>query len=460
MEIEEQKSKKWIWIVVGVVLLILIVLALFLFLGKNTKVGAAIGKVLPFGAVSDSVRNPGDVTGTTETTGINADGSITEEPIFRQLSNKPTAGEYAYEKNGDQFVRYVDKETGFIFDTKIKDGSTIQITNTTIPRIYEAKWAMNGTAVILRYVEDSPLEGIRDTIKTSLAYLRISDASTTDAVGKLSLEFLPDNINDISISPNGKSLFYLLKTNDGVSGSIVDITTKATKEVFRNSFSEWIPELLDNGDIILTTKASSDVKGYAYRYSPRTGAFKRLVREKAGLTTYANKSGSKILYSENISQNLIFGAYDPKGFLSDEGTTYEQVIPIATFPEKCVWKEDSLHVFCAALNGSFSRNILPDEWYQGVVSFSDSFWSANITTGEIKLLANPKTLIDKEFDVISPITSPNEGYFIFINKKDGTLWSMKMPQEEQVVDAPLPELTPDELKDAEGSTKSSSTTGN
>lgn len=458
MEQEQQKSKKVIWIILGVVALLLIVLALFFFFGKNTKTGAAIGKVLPFGAVSDSVRGTGDVTGAGSTNSGNDVTAPTEEPMFRQLSDKPTAGEYAYEKNGDQFVRYADKETGYIFDVKIKDGTKTQLTNTTIPRIHDAIWAMNGGAVVLRYLEDSPLEGIQDTVKTSLAYLRLPTSSSTDAIGSLSLEFLPDNITDVSVSPNGKSLFYLLKTDDGVSGSVVDITTKNTKEVFRNSFSEWLPELLDNGDIILTTKASSGVSGYAYRYSPRTGTFERLVRDKQGLTTHANASGSKILYSENISQNLIFGVYDPKGFLSDEGTTYEQSLPLPTLPEKCVWKKDDLHLFCAASKESLARSLLPDNWYQGVTSFNDSFWSVSMANNDIRLIADPKTAIDKDFDVISPTVSPNDGYFVFINKKDGTLWSMKLPQTEEVVnDATLPTLTPDEQKDAQGSLDSTTT---
>ena len=460
MEQETQKSKKILWVIIGVVLLILIILALFFFVGKNTKIGTTLGKVLPFGAVSDSVRNP-DNTVTGDNNGINpGDNTLAEEPIFRQLSDKAVAGEYAYEKNGEQFVRYVEKETGYIFDVKIKDGTTTQITNTTIPRLYEAKWALHGKAVILRYLDDGPSGGIQDTIKTPLAYLSLPDASSTDPMGKLRLEFLPDNITDVSISPNGKSLFYLLKTNDGVSGSIVDISTKVTKEVFRNSFSEWIPELLDNGEIILTTKASSAVKGYAYRYTPKTGAFERLIREKTGLITHANNSGSKILFAGNVSQNIIFGAYDPKGFNNHGGDiTYEQIIPLSTLPEKCVWRGDDVHIFCAAMNSTLPQNTLPDEWYQGVVSFNDSFWSANIDSGEITLLANPQTLINNAFDVISPTLSSDQGYFIFINKKDGTLWSMKIPQEVQTADTPLPELTPDEQKDAQGS-MSGSTTSN
>ena len=63
----------------------------------------------------------------------------------------------------------------------------------------------------------------------------------------------------------------------------------------------------------------------------------------------------------------------------------------------------------------------PDEWYQGIVSFNDSIWKVNISTGEISLL-----LEETNTDIIKPFLSPNEDYFIFINKKDNTLWSFKL----------------------------------
>jgi hypothetical protein len=45
----------------------------------------------------------------------------------------------------------------------------------------------------------------------------------------------------------------------------------------------------------------------------------------------------------------------------------------------------------------------------------------NFSTGESKVLAG-----DTGSDVISPFLSKGEDYLFFINKKDNTLWSLKL----------------------------------
>ena len=96
---------------------------------------------------------------------------------------------------------------------------------------------------------------------------------------------------------------------------------------------------------------------------------------------------------------------------------------------------------------------IPDQWYQGLLSFNDTFWEVNTDTGEITFLADPKGETGKEFDVIQPVISVNEGYFIFTNKKDGTLWSLRVPKKIAPIEPEtLPStLSPAELQDAKGS---------
>ena len=452
-DVEQQRSKKWLWIGIGILILILIIIGLFFFFGKNTKGGAQSGGVLPFGTASDVGSRPAiNADGNTIGSGGNTDATA-PEPLFRKLSDKPVAGEYALSKDAEQYVRYVEKETGHIYEVHVKDGSTTELSNTTIPRIYEAYWGLGGNIVVLRYLEENPYDSSQDVVKTSLGYLVGPTGSSSNSVGHLSIDFLLDNITAVSVAPNGKNLFYLVKTSDGVSGSIVDLSTKIVKEVFRNSFSEWLPELLDNGQVILTTKASSDVKGYAYLYTPGAKTLERIVREKDGVTTHTNPLGTRVLYAENITTNMIFGVYNPKGFVLDEGfITHEQPLQITTLPEKCAWRKDGIRIFCGAFNATQKTAPIPDAWYQGTLSFNDSFWGVNVDTNEVKFLADPETAIKTDFDVIFPTITPDEGYFVFINKKDGILWSLRIPEDKQSATASTSDLTPNELKDAQGST--------
>lgn len=433
---QQSSSKKWLWIGLGIFFVLLLLGGLFWFFGKGTKVGETIGNIFPFGAPTQDIGDDGAGGREGEMVGSETSGAgdtITQEPMFRQLTNVPIAGAYALQRDGVDYVRYIEKETGHAYEVSIKDGVARQLTNTTIPRIALADWAGGGSAVVLRYLEKDPLSG-RDIIKTHLgrlpaeglaqAGLTLPSASSSDQVGTLQIELLPNNIIALSVAPDGKDLFYLIKAIGGVSGSIVNLSTKTTKEVFRNTFSEWSPQLLNDDTIILTTKPSWNVQGYSYRYDPKTKVLERLVREKNGLTALGNSSASRVLYGENIVRDASLWVYNKSGFPGDEGLVYyEKMLPLATLPEKCAWLKDGIRTLCGAFVNTPSGTI-PDLWYQGRLSFADTFWSIDTDTSEIAFLADPKKEAGQEFDVMNPMISANEDYFIFTNKRDETLWSM------------------------------------
>ena len=449
---EQPSSKKTLWIGLGIFFFLLLAggLVWYFWGGGNT---GGVTKLFPF-SPSSGEDVPQTDTDRHEIGGdSNGDsGLVAADRLFRQLSLKPVAGAYALKRDGEQYVRFIEKETGHAYEIPLAGGVAEQLTNTTIPRIAIADWALGGNAVLLRYLEEDRYTG-RETIKTHLARLNLSSALSSDDVGGLTLDFLPDNIVALSVSPDGKSLFYIIKKDGAAVGSVVNVATKATKEVFRSPFTEWLPQFLNNGSILFSTKPSGAVPGYSYVYDPKTKALNRLVREKDGLTALANASGSRVLYGENVAGNAILNSYDPKGFPGDEGTVfYENIIPINTLPEKCAWLSDNMRVLCGAFNLT-PTGLIPDLWYQGRISFNDTFWLANTTSGDVTYLSDPKEETGQTFDVANPLLSEDGAYFIFTNKKDGMLWSMRLPQQvgPETSDT-IPEgLSPEELKDAQGS---------
>lgn len=449
---EEQSSKKWLWISLGVFFLLLIVGGLWWFFVRGSGAGETIGQLFPFGAPTESTTQ-GKGNNNNDSTFDQGGGFETNVPeqMFRQLAHVPVAGAYALTQGGIDYVRYVEKETGHIYEIALKDGVARQLTNTTIPRTLLADWADNGNAVVLRSLEKDPLSG-RDVIKTQLGHIKPSSASSSDQTTTLAVEFLPDNIIALSVAPDGKDLFYLRKSANGTVGSMFNIGTKKTTAVFQSTFSEWLPQLLSDDTVLLTTKPSGNIAGYSYRYDPKTKTLERLVRTKKGLTTLGTATGARVLYGENVSQNIALSVYNKAGFTGDEGVRiHENTIPLSTLPEKCAWQRDGIRLLC----GSFLSNpsgLIPDAWYQGVISFSDTFWSTDTDTGTVTFLADPKTEIQQEFDVVSPLIAPNEDYFIFTNKKDGMLWAMRVPEKTAVSDTEtLPtDLSPAELQDAQG----------
>ena len=70
---------------------------------------------------------------------------------------------------------------------------------------------------------------------------------------------------------------------------------------------------------------------------------------------------------------------------------------------------------------NFPQGDYPDDWYQGLISFKDSIWQKNFSTGETNILIN-----ETNADVINPFLTKDENYLIFTNKTDNTLWSLKL----------------------------------
>lgn len=471
---EEQGKSKKIFIIVGIVAVIAIAVIVGLFLMKGSK-GSTTGTT-SFGALfgnsgSDTPRGTKNaVTGGTMTDGSTDNGSAGGvEPLFRQLSTIETAGATSVEKDGKTYVRYIARENGFVYDVDPTNGVAVLLSNTTIPRIYEAFWAKNGSTVIVRYLKHDDLAR-KDIIKTQIANLILpieGVGSSTTEVGSLSISDpqLPDNISSVSVSANGLKLFYLLPVTDGVSGTIVNIASKIATEVFRNSFSEWLPQMLNSGNVILTSKASADVPGYAYLYDSSKKTLTRLLREKNGLTALTTPDGGRMLYSENVLKNTTLGLYSAKGFEQDEGDlTHTATLQLATLPEKCAWSKNYVRAYCGAF-ASTPRAQIPDDWYQGALSFSDTFWTMNTDLADLVFLADPKIETGKTFDVFMPFVDSGENHFYFIDKNDATLWSMRLEKSKftTIDELPIststePVLTPEEMKDAAGSIGAKATT--
>lgn len=466
---EDQHSSKKNIVILVVVVVVFIILGVSIYLLSRSKVNTpgtkSFGALFGGSATLVTPTNGSKITGSGSTGGgSDTLGGDAVEPLFRQLTTMEVAGAVAVEKAGKTYVRYISRENGYVYDVDPKTGNTTQLTNTVIPRIYEAYFALGGNTVILRYLKHDDLAR-KDIIKTQIADLVLpvdTTGSTTVSLGSLSSfdPQLPDNIASISISPDGTKLFYILPVNDGVSGTVVNIATRVGVEVFRNSFSEWLPQLLDSGNIILTTKASANVEGYSYLYDTGTKTLSRLVREKIGLTTLSNRRGERMIYSENLLGVTTLGLYDKKGFELDEGgITHTAALQLATLPEKCAWSVSGVRIYCGAF-ASTPKAQIPDEWYQGALSFTDTFWTINTDLSDLVFLADPKREVGKTLDVVDPFLDKSEDHFFFIDKNDSTLWSLRLEKSKYTssnelhVDtaAATPPLTPEEMKDALGST--------
>lgn len=376
----------------------------------NTDDGVVTRTFSPFGFISDIF------TGETNTPTPNTDTSSTTEEISTRsvydilnvqrayrVTDVPVAGAtFVSVDTGtttEEHLRYVERETGHIRDLVLNSNNTERVSNTTIPRIQEALWGNRGSLVVLRYLDDD-----KETIETYVASIG-EDGSDT-----LSGSFLSKNIDTIALNPTSPQVFYLLGTNPGVSGRVYNAETGETGAVFSSPISEWLA-VWSGSSIFLSTKPANGVFGFGYSVSPTTGATAQILSNIPALTGLPNSNGDVLVgsVSNNTTNISLYGQVS--GVVEDLSAGN-------TLPEKCVWLSDN-QALCAIPDKS--EQGLPDSWYQGLVSFSDSFWVIGTDVNLTDYLFD-SGVTREDVDAINLVTNSDATLFAFVNKKDSRLW--------------------------------------
>jgi len=237
--------------------------------------------------------------------------------------------------------------------------------------------------------------------------------------GRLAGTFLEDDITHMTISPSGEQFFYIMPFGTSVIGIIENFIDNKKNQIFDSPFTEWLPQWPEENTLALTTKASGTTGGFLYFLKTETEEFEKILGDVSGLTTNVNTDATAIFYSESIDGGF-------SSHLLDINNYDRKKINVSTLPEKCVWSAKNTRIIYCGVPGTVPNNVYPDVWYQGIVSFSDTLWKINVDTNILELLVVPAAVIGQEIDVINPFLGPNEKYLFFTNKKDSTLWSLKL----------------------------------
>ena len=162
-----------------------------------------------------------------------------------------------------------------------------------------------------------------------------------------------------------------------------------------------------------------EVDGFAYTLDAITGALQKLIGGVKGLTTRPSADMTSVLYSRGL-QNRV------DAFLLNVKTGATENFPVATLSEKCAWGKKAPKVVYCGVPESLPQGAFPDDWYQGRVSFSDALWRIDTETNTPERLSFPEIDIKESIDAIEPFLSTDDGFLFFINKKDSSLWSLRI----------------------------------
>jgi hypothetical protein len=297
-------------------------------------------------------------------------------------------------------LRFVDSATGHIYDAE-QGKEPEKISNVTIPQIKEALWGRDGKNLVLRYLkEDSSVQSFSATVSTSSISTAISGT------------FLPANIKAIGVSDN-----KVLYVNPGkVSGNIylADISGKRRSEVFNSSFSDWAVSFENQKNAFIYTKPSGLSTGSGFILDLTRSTATKISAEGYGLEGTISPSGNHVFLSYTDGSIIKSSVY------SLVKKTYVDIGP-GTLASKCAWSQvDSSAIYCAIPKNP-NPGTYPDDWYKGLVSFTDSIWKIDVETGEMELLLDP-VLEGQLFDVSDLVVGPQDKELAITNKKDLSLW--------------------------------------
>ncbi len=403
-------SKKiFIILIAGGIALLLLILVIYYFIaGKsnntNTTQPSVFKSFFPFGGSTP----PEPVQPIVEPVQPTNPQTENYAKKLRKLSAEPVAGSGVQDIKTGTVVRYIEKATGHIFELDLFSPRKDRISNTTIPLAYDAVWGNNNNSLIARYLKDD-----NQTIDTYSLNIKAVSTTTENTISGITF---PSHINDVSVL--GNSVFYIIQNRTGSVGYISNIDGSKKRQIWNSPIREVLGQFVNGTTVSLTTKPAPNIPGFMYTVNISNGQTKKILGNIVGLTTLMSPDGTKILYMSS-GNGVGASVYDTVS------KKYTNITPI-TFPEKCVWsKKIKTIVYCAVPRESITPDSLTS-WYMGLSQFTDDIWQYDTKTNTSKIVESLYDDSGEVIDVIKPILSDGEQYLVFINKRDGSLWSLDL----------------------------------
>jgi len=317
-----------------------------------------------------------------------------------KLSTEPIVPKpiFAYEK-----IKYYLAKNGNVFELN-PDGSEAKIISSSVLLdLNKVIWSPNGNQVISIFVHPD------DNVEKYFY----------DYQSGQSVKLNP-NIQWIAWSPNGDKIAYHYYNPETEINNISISNPDGShwQNILNIRLKDLIIEWPHPDYISLRTKASGLAEGFIYLLNIKTKALQKVLGGLNGLTGLWSPQGDKILfaYTNEHGKELQLAVANKEGKIIKK-------LPLKTLPEKCVWSRNNRVIYCAVPQTIPENALLPDDFYKGLLDTSDNFWKINLETGEkefINLYGN------QQFNATDLILSSLENYLIFINQKDGYLYSLKL----------------------------------
>jgi hypothetical protein len=296
----------------------------------------------------------------------------------------------------DVDVRFIDRASGNIYSYVVHARTLTRRSNKTLPGIQEASWTPSGSMAFVRFLTTNATDG--EHIGTYALPLDGNNGY-----------FLEQDLAEARVSST-TGLFTLLTSTTGSVGTIAKIDGSSPRTLFTSLISSLVVYPAGN-TYFAHTKASSATYGYGFQINGNS--FSRILGPLPGLTLLPSPSGKSLLYSyiDNGTQRL--------AVINTVNHT-ATALPLATLTEKCTWADEGT-VYCGVPT-NVGTGTLPDDWYQGAVSFTDRIWRIDMNARVATLVVDPKEVAKVSIDAIDLTVDAKKDVLTFMDKKTGSLW--------------------------------------
>lgn len=400
-------------IVLGVVLILALSLGGFYWYiqGKESSLEAVSG-ARGFGESAPSFSGTGGSTFENIVSGLgfqNKSGDAGTEPVkpprLWQVLATPGSGTGFIAGATSTKLRFIERSTGYVFETDTLTGVTLRLTNTLIPMMHEARFRSDGT----------PLgEVLENGVRTTYTY---EIRNSTSTLKQLSGKSLGTDI--VTIRPHPKKNEVMTLVSDGAGSALIASAWDGSKpsRVFGSGLRAWNLHVLSDDSVIVAQPAASGIPGNAYRITA-TGPVP-LVRNVPGLTLLPRaNSGALLIGSDSGTVSL-----GSRGGAASTTVT----LPIRTTAEKCVWAPGVRAIAYCAVPREISSSRYIDEWYRGMIHTNDTWWKVDAAAGSAELLFSPSSEVEM-LDVEIPTINETGEYISFRNAYDKSIWVLRVTE--------------------------------
>lgn len=410
-------TKNYLYIGGGILVVVLLIAGYSLLRGGSGTGQTTTGGNFGTGENRNvTVTSPDGTATNPEGQGITYGSGGTTQNVFK-INDGPVMGAtlMQYGRPTTTVARFVMQDSGHVFDLPLDSPGSVAraVSNTTIPGLSTAAFSERGNGLILQYLDNS-------IIKT--VHLAFPPATTTITTsGPVKLQFFPNGIQQVAVSPDGGSASYLVSTNAGSDGYVAKADGTGGKKLFSLPLSQILLSWPSTNTLLAQSASAAGVPGVVFSVDAKSGSAVPLIYA-AGITATADKDFAHVIYQTVAAGSR--GAY----VRSVKNNTNTQLV-FNPAPEKCIWSGVSTStMYCAAPVTYIDISFL-DLWHQGLASAAESVFRFNVLTGAAELISAPGSKDGGEqSDIAELAVSPDDTYLLFIRKGDRSLWGVRLTQ--------------------------------